>query len=70
MSKHTPYAAYQDDVRRSTEINVELLEALQAAVDVGLVPVSSLKDGGASKHSAQVRVADQIRAAIAKATGE
>jgi len=48
----------------------ELLEALQAAVDCGMVPVSSVKDGGASKYSIHVRVADQIRKVIAKATGE
>lgn len=48
----------------------ELLAALEAAVACGMVPVSTAKDGGASAHSIQVRVADQIRAAIAKATGE
>lgn len=47
----------------------ELLEALQAAVECGLVPVSSAKDGGATRHSRQVHVADQIRAAISKAIG-
>jgi hypothetical protein len=48
----------------------ELLKALEAAVECGIVPVSSVADGGASKHSQQVIVADQIRAAIAKAKGE
>ena len=48
----------------------ELLEALMAAVDCGMVPTSSAKEGGASRHSRQVEVADMIRAAIAKATGE
>jgi hypothetical protein len=48
----------------------ELLEALLAAVECGMVPISSAKDGGASAHSIQVRVADQIRAAIAKVMGE
>lgn len=47
----------------------ELLEALVAAVDCRMVPVSSAKDG-ACRHSRQVEVADMIRAAIAKATGE
>lgn len=47
----------------------ELLEALKAAVDCKMVPITSAKDGGAAKHSIQVQVADQIRAAIAKATG-
>lgn len=48
----------------------DLLEALIAAVDCGMVPTSSISDGGANKHSIQVKVADQIRAAISKATGE
>jgi hypothetical protein len=47
----------------------DLLAALQAAVACRMVPVSSAKDGGASALSEQVRVADQIRAAIARATG-
>lgn len=47
----------------------ELLDALIEAVDCGMVPISSAKDGGASTHSRQVRCADMIRAAIAKATG-
>lgn len=47
----------------------DLLEAMQAAIECGMVPVSSAKEGGATAHSQQVRVADQIRDAIAKATG-
>ena len=47
----------------------ELLEALIEAVDCGMVPTSSAKEGGAARHSRQVEVADMIRAAIAKATG-
>lgn len=48
----------------------ELLEALECAVACGMVPTSSQKDGGASAKASQVIVADMIRAAIAKATGE
>ena len=48
----------------------ELYEALQAAVDCGMVPNSSALGGGATAYSHQVRVADQIRAALAKAKGE
>jgi len=48
----------------------DLLEALQAAVACGMVPISSVSEGGASKHSRQVQVADMIRAAIQKATKE
>lgn len=47
----------------------DLLAALKAAVECGIVPVSSAKDGGANAGVTQVRVADQIRAAIAKAKG-
>ena len=47
----------------------ELLEALQEAIDCGMVPVSTAKEGGACAHSRQVLCADMIRAAIAKATG-
>jgi len=47
----------------------ELLEALQAAVECGMVPTSTVKDGGANKYARQVQVADMIRAAIARATG-
>lgn len=47
----------------------ELLEALKAAIDCGMVPITSASEGGASKHSRQVQVADTIRAAIAKAEG-
>jgi hypothetical protein len=47
----------------------ELLEALQEAVACGMVPTSTANDGGPNRHSRQVRCADLIRAAIAKATG-
>lgn len=47
----------------------ELLDALVEATACGMVPISSAKEGGASTHSRQVRCADMIRAAIAKATG-
>lgn len=45
----------------------DLLEALEAAVECGLVPKSSASDGSPSRYSRQVVVADMIRAAIAKA---
>ena len=45
----------------------ELEGALRDAVDCGMVPKSSAADGGASKYSAQVLVADRIRAALSKA---
>lgn len=46
----------------------DLLEALQAAVDCGMVPQSTAEDG-ACRHIRAVQVADMIRAAIAKAEG-
>jgi hypothetical protein len=48
----------------------DLLAALQAAVECGMVPVTSASEGGAARYGIHVKVADQIRAAIAKATGE
>jgi len=48
----------------------ELLEALEAAVECGIVPISTAADGGANRYSRQILVADMIRAAIAKARGE
>ena len=48
----------------------DLLEACMAAVECGMVPVMSAAEGGAAKHARHVAVADMIRAAIAKATGE
>lgn len=50
-------------------VNRELLAALEAAVECNMVPISSAREGGAAKHSIQVKVADQIRAAIYKAKG-
>ena len=48
----------------------DLLEACMAAIECGMVPVMSAAEGGAAKYSRHVEVADMIRAAIAKATGE
>lgn len=47
----------------------ELLAALLAAVECGMVPTSSATEGGAMKYVKQAHVADQIRAAIKKAEG-
>lgn len=51
------------------DMNQELLEALEAAVECGMVPISSATEGGAMRYVKQAHVADQIRAAIAKAKG-
>nr|WP_313510277.1 hypothetical protein [Stenotrophomonas geniculata] len=64
------YGIPRSDDARLIAAAPELLDALIEAVDCGMVPISSAKDGGASTHSRQVRCADMIRAAIAKATGE
>lgn len=45
----------------------ELFEALAEAVDCGLIPKSSARDGGANAHLRQVRAADMVRAALRKA---
>jgi hypothetical protein len=55
--------------RRLIAAAPDLLAALQAAIECGMVPVSSVAEGGAVKYIRQVHVADQIRAAIAKAEG-
>ena len=60
---------YQEANARLIAAAPELLEALQKAVDCGMVPISTAKEGGACAHSRQVLCADIIRAAIAKATG-
>lgn len=39
-------------------------EALQAAIDAKLIPISSVSEGGPMRHSEQVKVADQIREAL------
>lgn len=48
----------------------DMLEALEAAVACGLIPATSAREGGAARFSEQVRAADKVRAAIAKARGE
>ena len=55
------------EAQRLREINADLLAALESAMSCGMVPASSVSDGGANRHSEQVRVADIIRAAISKA---
>lgn len=55
--------------RQLVEQRDALLSALDAAMESGMVPSSSAADGGASKYSAQVRAADQIRAALALVKG-
>lgn len=51
-------------------LNAELLEALESAVACGLIPTTSASEGGAARFSEQVKAADMVRAAIAKAKGE
>ena len=60
----------QELIAAMAEAQRPLLEALEAAVKCGMVPVSSAKEGGANKYSIHVRVADMIRAAIAATKGE
>ena len=48
----------------------DLLEALEDAVACGLIPITSASEGGAARFSEQVKAADKVRAAIAKAKGE
>lgn len=53
--------------RLKLELFDEMLAALEDAVECGMVPKSSAADGGANKYSSQVKAADKIRSAIAKA---
>ena len=70
-SDRLPYTRAENEVNaRLIAAAPDLLEALEAAVECGLVPKSSVLDGGASRHARQVVVGDMIRAAIAKAKGE
>jgi hypothetical protein len=48
----------------------DMLEALEAAVECGMVPITSAKDGGAAALTRHAHVGDMIRNAIAKAKGE
>lgn len=45
-----------------------LAEAVEAAFACGMIPTTSANEGGAAKHSQQVRVADNLRAALAAIT--
>ena len=47
----------------------ELEEAIQAAFDCGMIPISTASDGGAARHSKQVRVADMLRKVMEKDDG-
>ena len=52
-----------------SELEKEMLEALGAAVECGMVPITSAKDGGAAALTRHAHVADMIRSVIAKAKG-
>lgn len=47
-----------------------LVEALDAAVDCGMVPSGSAAEGGANRFVRQLQVADMIRAAVALYRGQ
>lgn len=64
-----PWCPASDDDWRLIATAPEMFAALVEAVECGMVPISSAEEGGAMRHSRQVRCADMIRAAIAKATG-
>lgn len=46
----------------------DLLEALEAILP--FIPVTTASEGGAAKYSENVKAADMVRAAIAKARGQ
>ena len=67
-ARHIAHAINSHD--ELVAMNQELLAALEAAVECGMVPTSSATEGGAMRYVKQAHVADQIRAAIAKAKGD
>jgi hypothetical protein len=48
----------------------DMFAALEAAVECGMVPKTSAREGGAAAHARQTHVADMVRDALAKARGE
>ena len=63
-----PEATQQDHTKLIEQLLavIELQRnAMQEAVDCGMVPTSSAKEGGAARHSQYVIVADKIRSALA-----
>jgi len=47
----------------------ELESAIQSAFDCDMIPISTASDGGAARHSEQVRVADMLRKVMEKDDG-
>lgn len=45
----------------------DMAEAIKAAIACGIVPICTASDGGPNRYVEQVRVADMLRAALAKA---
>ncbi len=68
----SPVVAEVHELRAAVEKLIagraELLEALLAILP--WIPTTSANEGGASKYSENVRAADKVRAAIARAMGE
>ena len=66
MSVSEQEAWQQDEFDRMKAELAELRGAVRAAFDCEMIPKSSASDGGASKYSEQVMVADRLRAALLK----
>lgn len=56
--------------RRAEAQRDGLLAAIEAAIECGMVPTSSVKEGGATARVRLVQVADQIRGVIAQIKGD
>lgn len=65
---HAEDVEYQSADARLITAAPELLEALEAILPY--IPNTSAAEGGAARFSENVRAADMVRAAIAKAKGE
>ena len=63
--EHANQRLASDNVLLEAE-NKALREAMQAAFDCDMIPISTASDGGAARHSEQVRVADMLRKVMEK----
>lgn len=55
------------ELERSKAKVEQLADAIQAAIDCGMIPKTSAAEGGAARYAQQVKVADQLRSALAAA---
>lgn len=68
------YYASEEEAAANADLMIaapDLLEALEALEAIlPFIPVTTASEGGAAKYSENVKAADMVRAAIAKARGQ